>query len=69
MAFADCNHGRRTDGAGQDKTVIIIRMLADQVNPARRAHDEVGAVAKSRSKAGRDAIVQRLVLRRHGVLR
>jgi hypothetical protein len=44
-------------------------MLADQVNPARRAHDEVGAVAKSRSKAGRDAIVQRLVLRRHGALR
>ena len=69
MAFADCNHSRRTDGAGQDKTVIIISMLADQVDPARRAHDEVGGVAKSRSKAGRDAIVQRLVLPRHGALR
>ena len=69
MAFADCNHSRRTDGAGQDKTVIIISMLADQVDPARRAHDEVGGVAKSGSKAGRDAIVQRLVLPSHGALR
>ena len=38
---ANGHHGGRTDGAGQDEAVIIVGMLADQIDPSRSA-DHIG---------------------------
>ena len=53
---ADCHRRRMVDGAGQHEAVVIIGVLADQIDPARRANQQIGLAVKRATKGGGNAL-------------
>jgi hypothetical protein len=57
VALARHDHGAVVDRAGQDQAVVVVGMLADQVDPARGLDlDREGAAPKRPGKRGARAI-------------
>ncbi|SAG52907.1 Uncharacterised protein [Enterobacter cloacae] len=52
VAFRTADHRLVVDGTRQDKTVVIVGVLADQINAAWRLDNMGGRVAKFFSKQG-----------------
>ena len=57
------DHRRRTNGAGQDKAIIIVGMFADQVHPARCTSDKIGRATELRDESCGNVVLECCVSR------